>query len=250
MIIKSIILGIVQGLTEFLPISSSGHLAILQKYFGITEPVALATFLHFGTFVAIIVFFFKPIVILIKGLFKKEQESTNYVVNIIIGTIPIVLFALIFKTQIERAFNNITIVALLLGITGTVLLLTMVIKRSNKKITLFSALLIGISQMFATFPGISRSGVTISTGLFLQTSSEKSFRFSFLLSLPATLGANIVELKSISKVNDIPSIAVGVIFSFIFGLIALKILKHAVQRRFHLFGIYCIIMSIILLLTK
>ncbi len=250
MIIKSIILGIVQGLTEFLPISSSGHLAVLQKYFGITEPVTLATFLHFGTFVAIIVFFFKPIVILVKGLAKKEKESIHYVVNIIVGTFPIVLFALIFKTQIEQAFGNIKIVALLLGITGVVLLLTMICKKSNNKITLVSALVIGISQMFATFPGISRSGITISTGLFLKVSPEKSFKFSFLLSLPAILGANLLELKSISKLDDIPSIIAGMIFSFAFGLVALKILKHTVQKRFHLFGIYCLIVSITLLLIK
>ena len=134
MIIKSIILGIVQGLTEFLPISSSGHLAVLQKYFGMTEPVVLATFLHFGTFIAIIVFFFKPIIILIKGLVKKEKESIYYVINIIAGTIPIVIFALIFKTQIEQTFSDIKIVALLLGITGVVLLFTMIIKKGAGKI--------------------------------------------------------------------------------------------------------------------
>lgn len=250
MIIKSIILGIVQGLTEFLPISSSGHLAILEKYFGIAEPVVLATFLHFGTFIATVVFFLKPIITIIKGLIKGEKESINYVIYIIVGTIPIVLFALIFRTQIEQSFTNIPIVGIFLGITGVILLLTSIVKRGNRKVKLLSAFLIGISQMFAVFPGISRSGMTISTGLFSKVSPEESFKFSFLLSLPAILGANLLKLKSISQINDFPSIIIGMLCSFIFGLIALKILKGLVDRRFHLFGIYCLVISILILLLQ
>lgn len=250
MIIKVIILGIVQGLTEFLPISSSGHLAILEKYFDITEPVVFATFLHFGTFIATVVFFFKPIINIIKGLFRKEKESVYYVINIIIGTIPVVIFALLFKTQIEQFFSDIKIVAIMLGITGLILLLTSIIQKKNRKINLLSALMIGISQMFATFPGISRSGVTISTGLFSKVSPEESFKFSFLLSLPAVLGANLLKLKTISEIDDLPYLTIGMICSFIFGLVALKILKNVVHRKFHLFGIYCLFISIILLLIK
>lgn len=250
MIIKSIILGIVQGLTEFLPISSSGHLAILEKYFGIAEPVVLATFLHFGTFIATVVFFLKPIITIIKGLAKGEKESINYIIYIIVGTIPIVLFALIFRTQIEQSFINIPIVGIFLGITGVILLLTSIVKRANRKVKLLSAFLIGLSQMLAVFPGISRSGMTISTGLFSKVSPEESFKFSFLLSLPAILGANLLKLKSISQINDFPSIIIGMLCSFIFGLIALKILKGLVHRRFHLFGIYCLVISILILLLQ
>lgn len=250
MIIKSIILGIVQGLTEFLPISSSGHLAILEKYFGITEPVVLATFLHFGTFVATVVFFFKPIIAIINGLVKGEKESVDYVIYIIVGTIPIVLFAVIFRTQIEQCFTDIPIVGIFLGITGLILLLTSIVKRGDRKVKLLSAIMIGVSQMFAVFPGISRSGMTISTGLFSKVSPEESFKFSFLLSLPAILGANLLKLRTISQINDFPSIIIGMFCSFIFGLIALKILKGIIHRRFHLFGIYCLAISIIILLLK
>ena len=142
------------------------------------------------------VFFFKPIVAIIKGLVKGEKESVDYVIYIIVGTIPIVLFALIFRTQIEQSFTNIPIVGIFLGITGVILLLTSIVKRGNRKVKLLSAFLIGISQMFAVFPGISRSGMTISTGLFSKVSPEESFNFSFLLSLPAILGANLLKLKS------------------------------------------------------
>jgi undecaprenyl-diphosphatase len=250
MIIKSIILGIVQGLTEFLPISSSGHLAVLENYFGISEPVALAVFLHFGTFVATVVFFFKPMRRIIQGFFKKEKESIYYVINIVVGTIPIVVFALTFKTYIEHAFSNIKIVAIFLGITGAILLLTGIVQKKEKKVNFLSAIVIGISQMFATLPGISRSGITISTGMFNKVNPREAFNFSFLLSLPAILGANIFEASKISRVNNLPSIIIGMICSFIFGLIALKILRNTVHKRFHLFGIYCLAISLILLIVK
>ncbi len=250
MIVKSIILGIIQGLTEFLPVSSSGHLAILEKYFGITEPVVLATFLHLGTFLATLVFFFKPITALLKGVFTGEKKSINYVLNIIVGSIPIIIFALLLRTQIEQTFNNVILVSIFLGITGLVLIMTMVVRKNNEQISIITAVIIGIAQMFATFPGISRSGMTISAGLFAKISPQESFKFSFLLSLPAILGANIFELRRVTVIANPLSILVGMLCSFIFGLIALGILRQLVQKYFHLFGIYCLLVSItILLLT-
>jgi len=250
MIIKTVILGIVQGLTEFLPISSSGHLAVLEKYFGISEPVTLSVFLHFGTFLATVVFFFKPIRDIIKGIFKKEKESINYLWYIIIGTIPIGIFGFIFRTQIEQTFSDMLMITLFLGATGTILLLTTIIKRGEAKVNFLSALVIGFSQMFAVFPGISRSGMTISAALFSKVAPERAFNFSFLLSLPAILGANIIEVSSIPKIENPLSVIIGMVCSFIFGIIALKILKKAVQNRFHYFGFYCLGISIILLLLR
>lgn len=250
MIIKIIILGIIQGLTEFLPVSSSGHLAILENYFGIADPVVLAIFLHFGTFLATLVFFSRPITELLKGVFKREKQSINYVLNIIIGSIPIVIFALLLRTQIEQTFKDMTLVSIFLGITGLVLIMTMVCKKYNKRISAFSALVIGLAQMFALFPGISRSGMTISAGLFSKVSPEESFKFSFLLSLPAILGANLLELRKISVIDDPISILIGMFFSFVFGLIALMILRRLVHKYFHLFGIYCLVVSIFILLFR
>lgn len=248
MILKTIILGIVQGLTEFLPISSSGHLAILEKYFGMSEPVALATFLHFGTFCATVVFFFKPIVYGLKGVFRGDKLSLRYATYIIVGTIPIVLFVCFLRPYIEESFKDVRLVALFLGITGVIVLITSIARKRKGKITFLSALIIGVAQMFATFPGISRSGFTISAGIFSKVEPRKAFTFSFLLSLPAVLGANVHQLSSLSRVHDLPVIFAGMACSFVSGLIALKILKKLVQQWFYLFGIYCLIISIVILL--
>ncbi len=250
MIIKSFILGIIQGLTEFLPISSSGHLAILEAYFDISQPVVFATFLHFGTFVATVVYFRNPILNMVEGVVKGEKESINYVINILVGTIPIVLFVLLLRNQIEQSFKDIRLVGLLLGVTGVVLLLTNVVKKNERKVTLFPAVLIGISQMFATYPGISRSGFTISTGLFAKVSPKDSFNFSFLLSLPAVFGANLLEFFTLQHITNLPSLFVGMLCSFVSGLIALKILRRLVHKKFHLFGIYCLVLSIVILLMQ
>ncbi|KPK63478.1 hypothetical protein AMJ83_06805 [candidate division WOR_3 bacterium SM23_42] len=245
--IKTVILGIVQGVTEFLPVSSSGHLAILEKLFGIREPVTLAVFLHFGTLVAILVYFRKPLIELVSGVFKGERESLSYLIKIVIGSVPIVVFAILFESWVTSTFTNMKLVAILLGITGTVVLLTGITRKKQQQIGLMSAILIGIGQMFAILPGISRSGMTISAGIFCGVEPERAFRFSFLLSIPAVLGANIFELKNVHNLNDFPELLVGMVFSFVSGLVALKILRSTVYRRFYLFGPYCLIVSIVLL---
>jgi undecaprenyl-diphosphatase len=247
--IKAIILGIVQGLTEFLPVSSSGHLAILENLFGVAEPVTLAVFLHFGTLVAIIVYFLKPITDLAKGIIKGNKESLSYFIKIIIGTIPIVFFGILFESWIARSFSNMTMIAILLGITGTVVLLTGIVKKRQRRVGFLSALFIGIGQMFALLPGISRSGMTISAGISSGVEPERAFRFSFLLSIPAVLGATIFELKNVSNISNFPELLVGMVCSFISGLIALRILRSTVYKKFYLFGPYCLIVSIIMLLV-
>jgi undecaprenyl-diphosphatase len=249
-IVKAIILGILQGLTEFLPISSSGHLAILEKYFGITEPVTLAVFLHVGTFLATLVYFFRPLRDLFRGVVSNERQSIRYVIHICIGTIPVVIFAFLFKTYIEQSFTNLTLIALFLGITGAVLILTGAVLKGDKEVTLLSAVLIGVTQMFAVFPGISRSGVTIAGGLFRKVKPEGAFTFSFLLSLPAIAGAFVLEALSMPSLENIPGLLVGMTFSFLSGIIALKILRMVVEKYFHLFGIYCLVLSLIIYLAQ
>jgi undecaprenyl-diphosphatase len=250
MILQAAILGIVQGFTEFLPISSSGHLAILERYFGIAQPVVLAAFLHFGTFIATVVFFFEPIMNIIRGLMKGNREAINYILNIVIGTIPIVIFALLFKSTIEHAFYDTRLVAILLGITGVVLVMTNIIRKQQGNVTRLSAFIIGIGQMFATFPGLSRSGLTISAGFFSGVKPGEAFKFSFLLSLPAVFGANLLELRHISVIDNSVALCVGVACSFVSGLLALKILHKLVHHKFYLFGIYCLIISVLFLFIK
>lgn len=245
--IKVIFLGIIQGLTEFLPISSSGHLAILENFMGIEEPVTITAFLHLGTFLATLLFFRKEIIEIVSGLFKKESEKIKYIFYIIIGNIPIVVFALLFRDFIEATFVDIRLVIIFLGITGVVVLLTSIMKKGEKQISLISALIVGIGQMFAVFPGLSRSGLTISAGLYAKIKPEESFRFSFLLSIPAVFGANLLELKEVTQWGNPLELLIGLIISFISGYIALKILRKLVQRWFYLFGIYCLLISILFL---
>jgi len=248
MMLQAIILGIIQGLTEFLPISSSGHLAILEAFFKVNEPLTLTAFLHFGTLVATLVFFRRPIQNIIKGIIMAKASSIKYVVCIIIGTLPIVIFALFFKSWVESSFKDVKLIAILLGITGLILLLTAVTKKQQRPLNFLSAGIIGIGQMFAIFPGLSRSGLTISAGLFSGVSPEESFQFSFLLSLPAVFGANILELRNISQIADYHCLIVGILCSFFSGLCALKILQMLVLKKFYIFGIYCMVVSLIILL--
>ncbi len=247
--IKTIILGAVQGLTEFLPVSSSGHLAILESWFGISEPVSLAVFLHFGTLIATIVFFIKPLSDMFKGIFSGNRESIDYCIMLFVGTVPIIVAGLLVKSWVTHAFSNIRIVSILLGITGAIVLVTGMIRRRAKNVTLLNAFFIGVGQMFAILPGISRSGMTISTGLFAGIEPRRAFEFSFILSIPAVLGANIYELANLSSIGSLPEILIGMLVSFLTGLVALKILRRMVYRHFFLFGPYCIIISIIMLLV-
>ncbi|MEO0095430.1 MAG: undecaprenyl-diphosphate phosphatase [candidate division WOR-3 bacterium] len=246
--IKIIFLGIVQGLTEFLPISSSGHLAIIENFMGIEEPVSITAFLHFGTFLATIIFFRKEIFEILAGLFKKEPNALNYILYIVIGNIPIVIFSLLFRNIIESTFADIKLIIIFLGITGVIILLTSIIKKGEKQISFITAIFIGIGQMFAVFPGLSRSGLTISTGFYAKIKPEDAFRFSFLLSLPAVFGANLLEFKEIANLPNPVEIVVGMFISVISGYIALKILRSLVQKWFYLFGFYCLIISMLFLL--
>uniref|UniRef100_A0A7V0Z7S9 Undecaprenyl-diphosphatase n=1 Tax=candidate division WOR-3 bacterium TaxID=2052148 RepID=A0A7V0Z7S9_UNCW3 len=246
--IKIIFLGIVQGLTEFLPISSSGHLAILENFLKIQEPVGVTVFLHLGTFIATIVYFRKDIYEIIVGLIKKESSAIRYVINIIIGNIPIVVFAIFFKDFIENTFTELRLIIIFLGITGVVLLLTTIVPRGEKQISITRAMVVGIGQMFAVFPGLSRSGLTISSGIYTKIDRTEAFRFSFLLSLPAIFGANLLEIKEVTGLPDPLEIIIGLIISFISGLIALRLLRSLVQKWFYLFGFYCLIISLIFLI--
>jgi undecaprenyl-diphosphatase len=246
--IKILLLGIIQGFTEFLPVSSSGHLAILEKMFHIPEPVAVAAFLHFGTLLATVVFFWKPIVMIIQGLIRGEKEAFRYLAYIVLGTIPAGVFALFFKKAIEQSFRDFRLIGLFLGLTGLVLLSTALIKKAAEKIDLPRALAIGLAQMLAVFPGISRSGATISTGLITRVEPEQAFRFSFLLSLPAVFGANLIELKGMNEFGNWGILLAGLGVSFVTGLAALFLLRRLVRDKFHYFGIYCLAVSLAIIL--
>uniref|UniRef100_A0A7C4Y5M9 Undecaprenyl-diphosphatase n=1 Tax=candidate division WOR-3 bacterium TaxID=2052148 RepID=A0A7C4Y5M9_UNCW3 len=240
--IKSIILGIFQGITEFLPISSSGHLVVLKNLLHFEEKgITMEVFLHFGTLLSILVFFSKRIF----NYFKPKN-----LVLIIIGSIPAGIIGLLFKDTIEKAFSSILFVIPCFILTGFYLYFSekKYIEKKDK-IDIWDAIIIGFAQGFAILPGISRSGWTTSTGILLGIQKSLSFEFSFILSIPALFGAFLLELKEIQSLNNIIPIIIGTIFSFISGLISIYIFSKVILlKKLKYFSIYLWFISALLIL--
>jgi undecaprenyl-diphosphatase len=257
------ILGIVQGLTEFLPVSSSGHLVLAEKIFNLhTENIYLEVFLHFGTFMAVLIIFRKDIYGIFKSLWLRicskanDEDSKNYLnlfYCLVIGTLPAVILGLLFKNLVETSFKNSQLVSLMLVCTGFFLFLTRFSKAKKDSVGFLDSLIIGLAQGLALLPGISRSGWTISAGLFRGIKGNKAAEFSFLLSLPAILGASVLKLKE-SLGQNLPSKTMalylsGVLFAFIFGYFSIKFMLRILKKgKLEYFGYYCIIIGILSLI--
>ena len=242
--LQAIFLGIVQGLTEFLPISSSGHLVIFQKIFGFLEPpVAFDALVHFGTLVALVFFFWKDIKSLVIG-------HWSLVIKLIVGTIPIVIVGFLLKEEIEIIFDSLLICGISFLITAVILFLTALVKNSKKSIKEISArdsIMIGLFQALAILPGVSRSGSTISAGLYQKIKKEDAFRFSFFLGMIAIFGAMVIQIPEISNFSGREAFNgfLGFLFSAVVGFFALKALKKiVVQGKLHYFGIYCAVLGV------
>ena len=254
---KMLILGIVQGLAEFLPISSSGHLVLAEHLLGLKEAgLAGVVFLHLGTLVALIVFFAKRIWGIIRSLFVAGEErrmNLRLVLLIVIGSVPAALVGLLARKPVEAIFAEPLYVPFFLLGTGILLLLTRWGKDRDRSLGISDALLVGIAQAAAILPGASRSGLTIATALLLGISSEEAFEFSFLLSIPAVLAANILELKDIAGLGSPLPLILGFVSSFGVGFFALWALrKLVISRKFWLFSFYCFAVgaaSLVLLLV-
>lgn len=257
--LKVIILGIVQGLTEFLPISSSGHLVLSERIFDLhLENIYLEVFLHFGTFVAVVIIFWRDIWGIIKTLWeniflgKRSDDSAYYqklFLCLLIGTVPAGVLGLLFKDLVENAFDNTFLTSLMLILTGLFLFITRFSRVRKESVGFTDSLIIGLAQGLALLPGISRSGWTIGTGLFRGIKGTKAAEFSFLLSLPAIIGASVLKLKEgfdQSLSYDIMALyLLGALFAFVFGYIAIKSLLQIVKKgRFEYFGYYCIIIGV------
>jgi len=248
-IFEAVLLGIIQGLTEFLPISSSGHLVIGQKLLGISiVGNVFEIVVHLGTLVSVLIVFRSDIWQLITSI--KTVSSQKYIITIIIGTIPAVIIGFLFKDIIIEAFENIKVVAITLVITGIILFTTKFIKNKQKEISNSSGFLIGIAQAMAIIPGISRSGMTISLGMHLGIAPDKAAKFSFLLAIPAIAGAGILTgldlMKSTEPSLTMSVLLVGFLSSLLVGWISLRWLLGLIQEgKFHWFGIYCILLGLI-----
>ena len=239
--LEYIILGIVQGLTEFLPVSSSGHLVLFAKIFGISgHEVALSIVLHLGTLAAVAVFFFRDIYSALRNAFMLWYIV---VVTLITGAIGIT-----GKDFFESLFSSLPAVCIAWLCTGVLLLITkkfMSQKRSS--VTLKDSIVLGVTQAIAIVPGISRSAMTISTLLFRGLSVRTAFSFSFIVSIPAILGATLLEAKKIGFAvqGNTAALSAGFIASLCAGLAGLWLLKRAlIKERFHYFGYYCIGISL------
>jgi undecaprenyl-diphosphatase len=262
---KAMILGTVQGLTEFLPISSSGHLVIFQHFLGIySENIAFEVVVHLGTLLSIIVVYYQDLKHMIVAFFNgithrkiavryRTDSYFRLSILVILGTIPAALAGFLFEDFLISIFHNVRLAGVTLLITGIVIFGTHWRKENQHPITAGKSLLIGLAQAIAILPGISRSGFTISCALYFGIGRNEAARFSFLLAIPAIAGAallHLIELFS-GHITDVSTAALltGFAFSFVVGYIAIRLLLSVLQSGyFKYFAPYCLVAGIIVLI--
>ncbi len=260
---EALVLGIIQGLTEYLPVSSSGHLAIGQALFGMNDGADNLMFtvaVHVATVLSTLVILWSEIEWILKGLFKFEMNAeTKYVLNIIVSMIPVGIVGLFFKDQVEEIFGSgLLIVGCCLLITAALLTFSYYAKpRQKEHISWKDALIIGIAQAIAVLPGVSRSGSTIATGLMLGNKKEQLAQFSFLMVIPPILGEALLDVLKAVKgeavlggIETIPLI-VGFVAAFLSGCLACKWMISIVKRgKLIYFGVYCAIVGVVTIITS
>jgi undecaprenyl-diphosphatase len=251
--LQALVLGLIQGLTEFLPVSSSGHLEIAKSIFGV-DPDSSFFFtvaVHGATVLSTLFVFWKEIMNLISGSLKfKMNDEKSYTLKIIISMVPVGIAGILLKDPIERLFNgNLVFIGLMLLVTSTVLALAHFIRKGERSIGFKDAFIIGIAQAIAVIPGISRSGSTIATGLMIGNKKEEIAKFSFLMVLLPVLGANLLEiLTGDSSMNSAGwgSVFIGFIAAFVSGYFACKWMISLVKRsKLIWFSIYCAVVGLL-----
>lgn len=256
-LIEAIILGILQGLTEFLPVSSSGHIELGKALLNVqgADDATFTIIVHGATVLSIMVVFWKTIWELLQGLFRFQWDTeTQYIVKLALSMVPVGLVGVFFEDEINALFEGrIVMVGCFLILTGGILFLTKLERKETKGVGFKDALIIGVMQAIAILPGISRSGTTISTALALGISREKATRFSFLMVLAPILGATILKAKDLMEVGgsatqDITAISylAGFIAAFLSGVIACNWMIALVNKgKILYFSIYCFIIGAI-----
>jgi undecaprenyl-diphosphatase len=254
-IIEAIVLGIIQGFTEFLPVSSSGHLELAKVILGDTsvpeESLTFTVVLHFATALSTHVIFRKEVLEIFKGLMLfKWNEATKFSIKIIISMIPAVFVGLLFEEQLAAFFSrNVLLVGLMLLLTAVLLLMADKAKNTHKKVSFSNAVLIGVSQAIAMLPGISRSGATISTSVLLGIDRTKAARFSFLMVVPlifGKIGKDILSDDLNFQSSEIITISAGFMAAFVAGLLACKWMISLVKKsKLSYFSLYCAIVGIL-----
>ena len=252
--LDALILGVIQGLTEFLPVSSSGHLELGKAILGDTsvpeESMMFTVVVHFATALSTIVVFRKDIVDILKGLFSfKWNEETKFSAKIVLSMIPAVIVGLFFEEQLEALFGgNIMLVGCMLLVTAVLLYFADRAKDTQKNVTFSNAFIIGVSQAVAMIPGISRSGATISTSVLLGNDKSKAARFSFLMVIPLIFGKIAKDLMDgalTTQTGNVSVLVIGFVAAFVAGLVACTwMIKLVKKSKLSWFAIYCLIVGV------
>jgi undecaprenyl-diphosphatase len=258
--IQALILGLVQGLTEYLPVSSSGHLTILSTFFGIdgADNLQFTVAVHVATVLSTLVILWKEISWILKGLFKFEMNSeTKYALNILVSMIPVGIVGVFFKDKVEEAFGSgLLLVGVMLLVTAVLLTFSYIAKpRQKEQISLWDAFVIGVAQACAVLPGLSRSGSTIATGLMLGDKKEKLAQFSFLMVIPPILGEALLDVLKAAGGEQVVNetigtfpLCIGFLAAFLSGCFACKLMISIVKKgKLLYFGYYCAVVGIAVL---
>lgn len=242
--LDAIILGIVQGLTEFLPVSSSGHLVLTEAILKVKQPgVSFELIVHVGTLLAVLVYFYRPLLRLVQSLYTGSMVAERRMIGwLILGSIPAAIVGLALEDFFESAFSEPAITAAMLLVTGVLLLSTRFVRKGEKPLGGVSAIIMGLGQAMAIMPGISRSGSTICFGLFSGVKPAEAAEFSFLLSIPAIAGAVILKYQELAGIPSPlvgPYIA-GALAAFALGLFAVYAVLATIKKgKFEYFAYYC-----------
>ncbi len=255
-ILKALVLGIIQGLTEFLPVSSSGHLVLAQHFMNYQKPnISFETILHLGSLLAVLIYFRKDILDLIKSPFisasEKKKKDLSVLLYLSIATLITGILGFLLKDKFEEMFTHPLLASLMLVVTGFILIFSDMISKTNipiYKIGVKRSIFIGLAQTFAIIPGISRSGTTIAVSIYNGIKREDAAKFSFLLSIPAILGANISEFSSLKELSStfVPQYIIGAVAAFVSGYLVIAFLISVVKKqKLKYFSIYCWIVALI-----
>ncbi|MFH1222563.1 MAG: undecaprenyl-diphosphate phosphatase [Candidatus Micrarchaeota archaeon] len=247
-ILEAVFLGIVQGITEWLPISSSAHLALAQYYLGIKADVAFDIVLHLGTLVAVVAYYRKELLQLAKGVLQRDAKQLRFAGLVLLAAVPTAIIGLAFKDFFESMFSDPVLIAGALGLTGF-FLITASRANGKEKVDAKFAAAIGIAQGIAVAPGISRSGATIGTALLLGVEKEEAAKFSFLIAIIPILGAAALEGRKVlgNGVELLPAL-VGFVVAAVVGYFAIGLLLRVLKEsKLQLFGYYCLALAVIVL---
>ena len=248
--IRALVLGLVQGLTEFLPVSSSGHLVLAEHILRVpSSGVLLEVLLHLATLVAVVALFWRDLVRLARSLFtRSDKEGRREVLLLVVGTLPIVFFGFFFQKTVTAAFTSLTLVGIFLLITGAILLAASraASTAQRSRLRLVDSVTIGLAQAVALLPGISRSGSTLCAGILSGVEARQAARFSFLLSIPAILGAGVLKLPealrttAVSRDEWLWYFAAMLVAGLVAALAIRGLLAALVRGRLKRFGVYCL----------